>query len=159
MAVRVVVEFEDDKEAKEFVRLTLEEGGVKGDMVSEYWADGVSILKAIVTAVYKKPTKFCECNTGKSTRSWTRGAKWGWWVHAACGKPTKRWATGDIWHFSMGYNLLPPSISSLERGQRSIAEWTEEELGVSSAGTSSTTGDKTSSAGTVPSTASEVSNG
>lgn len=117
--MRVVVEFEDDQVAKDFV----------SDIVKGY--QGPSIK---VTAAYKKPTKFCDPSDGhqkgKGTRSFTRGRKYGWWVCSVCGKPTKRWATGDIWHFSMGYNLLPPSVSELERGIRSSVEWTEEDLGI-----------------------------
>lgn len=132
--MRVVVEFDDDGDAKEFVRLALEEAGVKGDMNSEYWTDGVKILGAIISAVYKKPSKFCTPDDGhlkgKGSRSFTRGRKYGWWVCAVCGKPTKKWARGDIWHFSMGYNLLPPSVSDLDRGVRSTVEWTEEDLGI-----------------------------
>jgi hypothetical protein len=129
--VRVVVEFETDAdaEAKAFVKAALQ-----NDIYASFgeWLEGIKGYPKVVAA-YKKPTKFCEPQDGhrgtKTTGGWTRGKKYGWWVCGVCGKPTKRWATGDIWHYSMGYNLLPPSISPLERGARSTLEWTEEELG------------------------------
>jgi hypothetical protein len=128
--VRVVVEFETDADAKAFVKDVIANRNLVS-LSNSY--ELAYYLKAKVVAAYKKPTKFCEPQDGhrgtKTTGGWTRGKKYGWWVCGVCGKPTKRWATGDIWHYSMGYNLLPPSISPLERGARSTLEWTEEELG------------------------------
>lgn len=128
MAVRIVVEFESDEEAKAFVRGFL----AKGYVMAVQANTSMSKVFGKVTAAYKKPSKFCDSSDGhrgkKTASAWTRGRKYGWWVCAICGKPTKKWATGDIWHFSMGYNLLPPSISSIDRGVRSTCEWTEEEL-------------------------------
>jgi len=134
MAARVVLFFDDDNEAKRFVRSVIENGHV--DVDDGKWLEEIHSAPARVEAAYKAPTKFCDNadlhRKGKTGSAWTRGAKWGWWVCAVCGKPTERWATGDIWHYSMGYNLLPPSVSPIERGHRSTAEWTEEDLGIRS---------------------------
>jgi hypothetical protein len=130
VAVRVVLFFDDDNEAKRFVKASLENGVLLDD---KDWIENAEAADFKVEAAYKAPTKFCDNSDGhrgkKTASGWTRGAKWGWWVDVTCGRPTERWATGDIWQYSMGYNLLPPSISPLERGQRSTAEWTEEDLG------------------------------
>jgi hypothetical protein len=137
MAVRVVVEFESDDDAKRFVKGMMNDDIVITENVlasDGQYSLAYNVVKAIVTAAYKKPTKFCEPDDGhrgrKRTTGWTRGRKYGWWVCGVCGKPTKKWATGDIWQYSMGYNLLPPEVSDLDRGVRSTVEWTAEELGV-----------------------------
>lgn len=149
MAVRVVVEFDSDEEAKRFVKAAL-----RNDIYATFgeWLEDAVRIPLKVTAVYKKATQFCSPDDGhrgrKTTGGWTRGRKWGWWVCGVCGKPTKRWATGDIWHYSMGYNLLPPSVSPLERKVRSTAEWSEEDLGVGSVGIDSTCGEQPSSVAT-----------
>jgi hypothetical protein len=131
VAVRVVLFFDDDNEAKSFVRSSLQSDVLNGDCS---YIEDAKAFTFKVEAAYKAPTKFCDNadnhRKGKTSSAFTRGAKWGWWVCATCGKPTERWATGDIWHYSMGYNLLPTSVSPLERGHRSTAEWKEEELGL-----------------------------
>lgn len=99
MAKYVLLSFDDDKAADEFVqRFT--------DDVQERATYQRIGIYAFVRAVYKKPTKFCEC-TGVKNRGFTRGKKFGWWVCAQCGKPTSAWAAGAHWFLALGKNLLP----------------------------------------------------
>jgi hypothetical protein len=68
MARYVVVEFDDNGEAQNFV-----------DMI------GLNGATMRIAAMYMKPTQFCACTdySGKSRR----GEKWGLYVHEKCGKP------------------------------------------------------------------------
>lgn len=133
MTVRVVLEFEDEENAKEFVGNTITTGGVVGEEVSNYVEDGNNFYVAKLIGVFKKPTKYCDPMDGhrgsKTSAGWTRGKKYGWWVCAKCGKPTERWASGSLWPFSLGFNLLPKSIApwaQAEGGwQSGVATWKE----------------------------------
>lgn len=138
MAVRVVLEFDDEEGAKAFVKSTILDGCVYGDRVSDYPEDDRASYLMKVIGVFKKPTKYCDPNDGhrrgKTSSAWTRGKKYGWWVCAVCGKPTEKWATGRLWQYSMGFNLLPHKFfpwSKPEGGWAAGAvQWTEEELGL-----------------------------
>lgn len=98
MAKYVLVAFESDSDADKFVAAA-----------KVYAADektNMSEVFGYVSAVYKKPTKFCECKGHSGP--YTRGKKYGWWVHArkGCGKPTRWWADGQHWFVVLGNNLL-----------------------------------------------------
>jgi hypothetical protein len=140
MAVHIVLDLDDDNEAKEFVKALLKRGKVKtfdtyqDDQGEVYGADSVFNVK--VRAIYKKPTSFCEdqepghrSNYLKRIKAkmggWTRSKNYGWWVDPACKRPTRAWAEGDHWWYSFGTNLLPSSITGHEeRGQdTSTAIW------------------------------------
>lgn len=122
MTVRVVLEFSDESYAKDYVA---------------DWLGRSS--KVQVIAVFKKPTLYCDPADGhrnrkKTHQGWTRGKKYGWWVCSLCGKPTEKWATGDLWPFSLGFNLLPKSVSKWARpGWDTATQWTEEDLGITNA--------------------------
>lgn len=95
MAKYVLLQFDDDEEADEFVKGAQEVGyALSASEKSSMWKSFF-----IVVGVFKKPTLFCDC-TGKDDKS-ARGTKWGWWLHKACGKP-KRGMTHHPW------NLLHP---------------------------------------------------
>jgi hypothetical protein len=106
MAVYVMLTFDNDDEAHEFVKQTLEDMGVTVDELSE---NGLRKIPALVRGVWKKPTIFCTCDSGDRKVGFTRGKKYGWWVHAKCGKPSKLWGQGNAWHPALGRNLLPQS--------------------------------------------------
>ena len=96
MAVRVLLEFDDEEEGRRFVR----------DVI----AYGTKVY-----GIYKKPTQFCECIGGRKTsRAFTRGLNYGWWVCSVCMKPTKRWAQGEAWYTTLGSNLLPRSLRLID---------------------------------------------
>ncbi len=119
MAVYVLLSFEDDEEAKDFVR---------GKVLDNPYLP-------TVCGVFKKPTVFCEEPTtrhgkGKTGVGWTRGKKYGWWVCTFCGKPSGIAATAGStkWELALGTNLLPPELSPVEfeirlPGWRSEVEW------------------------------------
>jgi hypothetical protein len=88
MAKYVTLSFEDDEEAKEFIqRFT--------DDVEERSRQLRVGTYAAVVAMYKKPTRFCDCDV---TRPFTRGSKYGWWVHAirGCMSPTLTWVKNRL---------------------------------------------------------------
>jgi len=109
MAKYVLLEFGDDEEAERFME-EMKAGliGVLQDM---------NITKAfqpLLRAVYKKPTKFCECIGDMKSRGFTRGRKYGWWVCTKCGRPTHAWGRGDHWFLALGRNLLPVDDGATE---------------------------------------------
>lgn len=109
MAVYVMLSFDDDNEAHRFVKETLTDGEIGYDTHSSESELEVSWVACTVRGVWKKPTIFCDCESTKRVDGFTRGRKYGWWVHAKCGKPSKLWAKGDAWHGALGRNLLPQS--------------------------------------------------
>lgn len=108
MAVYVMLSFADDNEAHKFVKETLADGEVGYDTRSPNEVE-VEWVACTVRGVWKKPTLFCECETFDKKRGFTRGKKYGWWVHTKCGRPSKLWAAGNAWHGALGRNLLPQS--------------------------------------------------
>lgn len=102
--------FDRDEDADKFVE-TVMETGVVGATAYE---DGTwKHFAPLVRAIFKKPTKFCDCKVDKRGRGFTRGKKYGWWVHS-CGKPTAAWGRGEHWYRSLGRNLLPVSAFAPE---------------------------------------------
>lgn len=61
--------------------------------------------------MYRIPTQFCSCasNTREKMKSWSRGRKYGWFIHADCGKPSPAWVRGLGRRMStvLGRNLMP----------------------------------------------------
>lgn len=99
MAVYVLLQFDQDDEAKDFVGVVLNA------------AEGSAWKAMSVWGVFKKPTKFCECTSGRKTfRGSTRGLNYGWWICAQCKKPTRGWSSGKQWFTVLGTNLLPRSL-------------------------------------------------
>lgn len=104
MAVYVLLVVEDEEQAKDLVRdMNL---FTRGSLLTPTYEHEV---EAKVWGVWKKPTLFCACDgSGKKTATaYTRGLKWGWWVHRTCMRPTARWASGAQWFTVLGTNLLP----------------------------------------------------
>jgi hypothetical protein len=89
MAKYVLLHFEDDDEADEFVQRFTDDVEER----SRYMRVGIY---ADVRSVYKAPTKFC--SHGGASGPFTKGRKFGWWVHAVAGcmKPTTGWVTGAL---------------------------------------------------------------
>src|SRR3954469_2637252 len=107
MARFVLLQFDDDQEAEDFVK----EGALR---YTTKWGDPSDTVPFDykVWGVYQKPTRFCDCDgSGKKTMiGFTRGKKYGWWIHAKCMKPTAKWASGRQWFTVLGANLLPRSL-------------------------------------------------
>jgi hypothetical protein len=110
MARYVLLSFDNDKEADDFVQATQERKTVAVASATEVVAN---LYEATVRAVFKKPTIFCQCTAIKH-RGWTRGKKFGWWVCSQCHKPSRGWAHGDMWYAALGTNLLPISEEAPE---------------------------------------------
>lgn len=111
MAVYVLMSFNDEDQAHEFVRDTIAGMDVpcSGD----------------ICGIWKKPTKFCECTGGggKFAHAFTRGKKYGWWVHTKCGKPSRvKKISACEWEQALGSNLLPVELCP-EPFQKRISGW------------------------------------
>ena len=67
-------------------------------------------LESRAVGVYRVPTQFCSCmsDAKEKMKAWSRGQKYGWWIHRDCGKPSTHWATGLGSRMSsvLGRNLL-----------------------------------------------------
>lgn len=104
MAVYVVLAFDNEEEAKKFVG-----GTIQSKVVVDYVTE--EAMKVEVYGVYKKPTQFCTCiSGGKRDGGYRRGTNYGWWVHAACNKPTPGVGKQADWFASLGTNLLPDQL-------------------------------------------------
>jgi len=96
----ILVEVDDNETAGDFVAVVQREGNVfyytpaNGQGESQ-----IKTFTAKVVGLFAKPIKFCECP--KPGDRQVRGAKFGWWVHAECGKPMKG-------HCQHPRNLLEP---------------------------------------------------
>jgi hypothetical protein len=131
MAVYVLLSFPDDAGAKDFVKTVVRRGQVQ--VVNERtstWSVTADVLAAI-----KRPTQFCHCTgdgPGRHKMSYTQGKKYGWWVHAVCGKPAIAWQHPRTDELSLGFNLLPDELleEPKKRTRHATAEWTLEDLGV-----------------------------
>jgi hypothetical protein len=117
MAKYILLSFDDNEKAEGFIT-ACQETGITAQVrhEPENPEHGSALLwehfTPDVRAVYQMPTKFCTCLGGKKT--FTRGKKYGWWVHADCGKPTQAWATGSHWFQALGRNLLPKTPQAPE---------------------------------------------
>lgn len=80
MARYVLVEFDDNDEADNFVQI-LNGGDFDGHTAT------ASPGSMRVRAVWFKPTKFCDCKDISNGEG--RGKKYGMWAHKTCGKPRK----------------------------------------------------------------------
>ena len=105
MPYYVLLSFDNDNDAKDFVKAQLKEDHTDTEG-SPVWAVP-QLDTAQVRGVYKKPTKFCHCATKDKARGWTRGKKYGWWVCSTCGLPSEYWSRGDMWETAVGTNLIP----------------------------------------------------
>lgn len=125
MARYVLVAFDKDSDADEFVAAVERPGGFfflgrDGHFRTTNIPDDPTQGQTFVRGMWQKPTKFCECQPSgkKQERGYTRSKKYAWWVHADCGKPTALWARGEHFFYSLGKNLLPVSANAPEwRGE------------------------------------------
>jgi hypothetical protein len=115
MAKYVLLEFEDDEEAKTFVnevrKAAKEETRA---FCRDEWAD----LR--IRAVWQKPAGWCQCS---HREGWGQTKKLGWWVCALCKLPSRAHYRGDAWHNSFGANLLPISKEAPEYRGPSHQQW------------------------------------
>lgn len=83
MARYILISFEDNNEAEDFVNSALDKGilVVGGRTGTSQWR-----VYPDVWGMYFKPTQFCECPQPGPKQS--RGARYGLWIDA-CGKPIR----------------------------------------------------------------------
>jgi hypothetical protein len=110
IARHVLLSFDSNEEAEAFVASVQK---MQGALVAKTVEDGgtqIVGVQASVRGVYMKPTKFCGCPHSKDDKGSARGKKYGLWVHAGCGMPTRKYAEETRWegtYSSLGRNLLP----------------------------------------------------
>ena len=103
MARLVVLRFEDNDEAEEFVNAH-----------KVYMADEKTNMHQAfpeVLGLLAMPTQFCEqggCGKGR-IKEFARGTSYGWWVCARCHKPSGKTTGAKLWRTicSQARNLLP----------------------------------------------------
>lgn len=93
MARLVVLRFEDDEQATEFVEVNR----VIIPHKSHY-------ANATVEGMFQTPTKFCDCPYRGD--GWRRSEKHGWWLHFGCGRPSIGWSENIRAVISEGHDLL-----------------------------------------------------
>lgn len=100
MAMFVVLRFEDDEEANDFISDVVVTGG------SYSYSKEEVVPGTDAVGMFKAPTQFCYNLDGHRNHKtgWTCGKKWGWWVCPGCGKPS--WNTQDGVLSFMANNLL-----------------------------------------------------
>lgn len=111
MARLVVVEFSDNEEAERFAEENRDTvwvvDGTDGNARAR--SDDSTWCKVQVLGLFGFPTTNCTCSgrlRGKNrVMAWTRGKKYGWWVHS-CGKPSKQWGSNIQAVIADGINLL-----------------------------------------------------
>jgi hypothetical protein len=110
MAMYVLVAFDDDQHAKNWIKVQETYAARRKALTDEEAPADTGNYE--VVAMYKKPTMFCNVMDGNhpSTRrviGFTKGTKWGWWVCARCSKPREMYVEGIVANSGFGYNLLP----------------------------------------------------
>jgi hypothetical protein len=128
MARYVLLAFDSNAEADAFIAAVDRNTRERGQIFYTVPVAGQDEMKihtlpdtVDVRGLYMRPTQFCDCEASVMSAkdsAFTRGKKFGMWVHNKCGKPTKAWATGDHWFGAIGRNLLPVSATAPEwRGE------------------------------------------
>jgi hypothetical protein len=113
MARYILVEVNDNETAGDLVAALQIDGEMhfyhKLQATPEDREYTVKSVAAKVVGLFAKPVKFCDCpNPGDKQ---VRGAKFGWWVHAVCGKPMKG-------HCQHPRNLIEPDGYKPPREER-----------------------------------------
>ena len=115
MAVYVLVAFDNDVHAKEWIK-TQQMYAERRRNLTEEQIDRIAGVTGNydVVAMYKKPTLFCNVldgqhKTNRRVIGFTKGHKYGWWVCAACNKPREMYVQAILDNNSFGFNLLPKS--------------------------------------------------
>lgn len=87
MARLVVLRFDDNKAAEEFVK-----AGVDNKVFIADERTNMLRITGEVVGLFGQPTMFCDCTLRKGrVKGYSRGQRWGWWVCSACKKPTRAW--------------------------------------------------------------------
>jgi hypothetical protein len=96
MARYVILSFEDDNVAEEFVKEMEVSVLTTIDYGREHVRETYPAVK--VEAMMQKPTKLCEAGgcrseTTKRVVGFARGKRHGWWICKVCGRPGAAWAS------------------------------------------------------------------
>jgi hypothetical protein len=125
MASYVLLEFADDAEAERFVARTNSYfGWIDPRVLSDPYQIAL-VEKRRVLGIWRKPRKFCQCRGGNDKTFWgyVRGQRFGWWVHARCGRPSRAWGQGySKWFSVLGTNLLPGNKMPVPQGYQTMLE-------------------------------------
>lgn len=122
MARYVLLAFDSNDEADQFINATTIKGGVFFTDKEGHFHN-TEPDKVKVRGLWAKPTKMCECpNT--VLRSFVRGKTYGWYSCAKCKGTHPGWARGEHLYQSFGKNMLPVSADAPEWRGEGIANHT-----------------------------------
>lgn len=85
MARHIVISFEDNDEAEEFMAALKVEGATFFQDKEQHFKH-IDPSKVAVIGVFAKPTKFCQCPYTEDMKT-VRSKNYGWYVHVGCNKP------------------------------------------------------------------------
>jgi hypothetical protein len=105
----VILSFKDNEAAEALTRGLLKAqrdpmGGIPMEL------SAILVASSNVEAFLARPTASCRCKTHKNHKqAWTKTVRFGWWVHAACKRPSSLVVKNYIKNLiiSGGNNLLP----------------------------------------------------
>lgn len=110
MARYVLIAFEDDNAAEEFVAAAPVPGGVFIMGTDTHFKN---LPEVTIRGMWQKPTLLCECPPGPK-RDYARSTKRGWYICRQCTRTHPGWARGEHLYQSFGTNLLPVSATAPE---------------------------------------------
>lgn len=124
MARHLVISFDDNEEAEQFVEALKIEGAVFFQDATQHFKN-VNPEKVRLIGLFAKPTKFCDCVHTSEAKT-VRSQKFGWYIHwPGCGKPISG-------HYQSALkNLLnPPGTDARSLGiflgvREGVARWPE----------------------------------
>lgn len=85
MARHIVISFDDNDDAEQFIEALKVDGAVFFQDSSQHFKN-VDPMTCTVIGVYAKPTQFCQCTYADDMPT-ARSKNYGWYVHTVCKKP------------------------------------------------------------------------
>lgn len=85
MARHIVVSFEDNNDAEQFIAALKTEGAVFFQDDKQHFKN-INTEKTSILGVFAKPTKFCQCPYTEDMKT-VRSANYGWYIHNVCNMP------------------------------------------------------------------------
>lgn len=93
MARLLVLRFEDDEFAEDFIKASGRDTAILSDLYREY----------TIEAAFQMPTKFCNC--AHRGDGWRHSGKHNWWLHHSCGRPSVGWGSNIRTIIATGHDL------------------------------------------------------
>jgi len=136
----IVISFKDNEAAELFCKLQVGEVlGATETMRDQLVELAFLAREAKLDAMIARPTASCRCTKGfgkmnNNNYGWTRTLRFGWWVHAACKKPSRYVVRDFIRNMIIQNNDLLPELFSEHDGQPAPVSGGNEPGGTTSTG-------------------------